>query len=158
MYVWWMLRDMIGGDGSFAVERHLYRASDGEGVDNLPQFIQKQIPSRDLAWFFDDWVYHDRGLPDFRVDSVYPTQTTQGAYLVTVTIENLGGAGAEVPVTIRGKDSEVTKRLEVHGKSKNSFRVVVPSLPEEVVVNDGSVPESDMSNNEFKVQPAAEAH
>jgi hypothetical protein len=92
------------------------------------------------------------------VDSVYPSQATQGTYMVTVTIENLGGAGAEVPVTVRSRDSEVTKRLEVHAKSKNSFRVVVPSLPQEVVVNDGSVPESDMSNNVFKVRPASEAH
>jgi hypothetical protein len=71
-----------------------------------------------------------------------------------VTVENLGRAGAEVPVTVRAQDGEVTKRLEVRGKSKNSIRILVPSLPQEVVVNDGSVPESHMSNQVFKVPPA----
>ena len=156
MYVWWMLRDMVGEP---ALKKALaaYRPDEDKDPSYLQRLVEAQTKT-DLTWFFDDWVYHDRGLPDFRVASVYSTPTTQGTYLVTVTIENMGGAGAEVPVTIRGKDSEVTKRLEVHGESKNSFRVVIPSLPEEVVVNDGSVPESDMSNNEFKVQAVPEAH
>jgi hypothetical protein len=59
-----------------------------------------------------------------------------------------------VPVTVRAQEGEATKRLEVRGKSKNSIRIMVPSLPQEVVVNDGSVPESDLSNNVFKIQPA----
>jgi hypothetical protein len=156
MYVWWMLRDMVGEQ---ALKRAL--AAYRPDQDTEPSYLQRLVETQnksDLTWFFDDWVYHDRGLPDFRVDSVYPSQATQGTYMVTVTIENLGGAGAEVPVTVRSGDSEVTKRLEVHAKSKNSFRVVVPSLPQEVVVNDGGVPESDMSNNVFKVRPASEAH
>jgi hypothetical protein len=59
-----------------------------------------------------------------------------------------------VPVTVRAQDSEATKRLEVRAKSKNSIRIMIPSQPQEVVVNDGSVPESDMSNNVFQVQPS----
>jgi hypothetical protein len=69
-----------------------------------------------------------------------------------VTIENLGEAGAEVPVTLRSPDGDETKRLEVRAKSKNSTRFVVQSTPTEVIVNDGSVPESDMSNNTFTVR------
>ena len=61
---------------------------------------------------------------------------------MTVTIENLGDAGAEVPVTLRMEDGEVTKRLEVRAKSKASIRIEASSTPQEVVVNDGSVPES----------------
>jgi aminopeptidase N len=108
---------------------------------------------RDLEWFFDDWVYRDRGLPDFRVESAYPRATVDGSYVVTVTIENLGDAGAEVPVTLRMQDGEVTKRLEVHAKSKASIRIEASSTPQEVMVNDGGVPESGVSNNVFKVQP-----
>jgi hypothetical protein len=72
--------------------------------------------------------------------------------MVTVSVENLGEAGAEVPVTVHVAGGEVTKRLEVHGKSKNAIRIEVASAPVEVVVNDGSVPESDMSNNVYRVE------
>jgi hypothetical protein len=92
-------------------------------------------------------------LPDFHVESAYPRATVDGGYVVTVTIENLGDAGAEVPVTLRLANGEVTKRLEVHAKSKASIRIEASSTPKEVVVNDGSVPESDGSNNVFEVPP-----
>ena len=91
------------------------------------------------------------GLPDFRVESVYPRKLVNGSYLVTVTVENLGDAGAEVPVILRTKDEEIGKRLEVHAKSKASIRIEAASTPLEVVINDGSVPESDMSNNSYKI-------
>ena len=58
-----------------------------------------------------------------------------------------------MPVTVRAQDGAASKRLEVRGKSKNSIRILVPSLPQEVVVNDGSVPESEVSNHVFEVQP-----
>ena len=59
---------------------------------------------------------------------------------------------AEVPVSVRFKGGEVTKRLEVRAASKNVIRVEVPTSPQEIVVNDGSVPESDMTNNVFKIE------
>jgi plastocyanin len=40
----------------------------------------------------------------------------------------------------------------VRGKSNAVIRVEVPKPPEQVVVNDGSVPESDMTNNVFKIE------
>ena len=79
------------------------------------------------------------GLPDFRVESVFPRKLVSGGYLVTVTVENLGEAGAEVPVTLRTDTEEISKRLEVHAKSKASIRIETASTPREVVVNDGSV-------------------
>ena len=72
--------------------------------------------------------------------------------MVTITVDNLGGAGAEVPVTVKFAGGDITKRLEVRARSKASIRVEVPAAPEEIVVNDGSVPESDMSNNVFKIE------
>jgi hypothetical protein len=58
-----------------------------------------------------------------------------------------------VPVFLRTESEEIIKRLEVHAKSKAAVRIETVSAPQEVVVNDGSVPESDTSNNGFKVPP-----
>ena len=107
---------------------------------------------RDLGWFFDDWVYHDRGLPDFRVQSVHPWTGEKGAQMLTVTLENLGPASAEVPFTVDCEGSDVTRRLEVRAKSTATTRIELPAAPIEVVVNDGSVPESDLTNNVFKIE------
>lgn len=148
--VWWMLREMVGEDNLNAALRD-YVAQD----DKQPAYIQRLLEKhahRDLEWFFDDWVYRDRGLPDFHVDSIYPRKSMTNVYLVTVSLENLGNAGAEVPVTAKFQGQEATERVVVAGKSKASVRIRTSALPEEIVVNDGSVPESDMSNNTFKVE------
>lgn len=152
MYVWWMLNDML--------DDHLFDSLlSYEGAsDRTPDYLQQVLESktkRNLEWFFDDWVYHDRGLPDFRVESVYSHEAPQGNYLVTVTIENLGGAGAEVPVIVRFDNGETSERLEVRGKAKGVMRIRTPKPPTEVLVNDGSVPESDTTNNLFKVEGPA---
>jgi hypothetical protein len=149
-YVWWMLRDMVGEE---ALKKVLsaYRADQDKGPTYLQQLAQAQS-KRDLQWFFDDWVYHDRGLPDFRVKSAYPRQGSQGNYLVTVTIENLGAAGAEVPVTARFDGGETSERVEVRGKGNGVVRIATPRPPTEITVNDGSVPEGDLTNNVFRVE------
>lgn len=149
-YVWWMLRDLVG-DQALKKAFAAYRSDQDNDPSYMPRLIQVQS-KRDLDWFFDDWVYHDRGLPDFHVASVYPTKVEQG-YLVTVTVENLGAAGAEVPVTLKFGGGQVTQRLEVRGKASASVRFNVSGAPQEVVVNDGSVPEMDMANNVYTVEP-----
>jgi hypothetical protein len=73
--------------------------------------------------------------------------------MVTVTVENLGTAGAEVPVTLHMENGEASQRLMVPGRSKASVRIQAATMPQEVTVNDGSVPESDMSNNKLKLEP-----
>jgi hypothetical protein len=150
MCVWWMLRDMVGEP---ALKKALagYHPEQDQEPSYLPRLIAAHT-QRDLEWFFDDWVYRDRGLPDFRVASAFPRKMLTEGYMVTVTVENLGGAGAEVPVTVRFDGGEVTKRLEVRGKNKGVIRMEVPAAPREIVVNDGSVPESDTTNNTFKIQ------
>jgi hypothetical protein len=109
--------------------------------------------SRDLEWFFDDWVYHDRGLPDFKVESAFASKTPTNGFMLTITLDNLGTAGAEVPVNIKLASGEITKRIELRAKSKITFRVETPTAPQEIRVNDGSVPESNPGNNVFKVDP-----
>jgi hypothetical protein len=153
LYVWWMLRDMIGDD---ALKRAL--AAYHPDADTTPSYMQQLIEAQtktDLGWFFDDWVYHDRGLPDFKVAAVYPWEPSRNAYVVTVTVENSGDAGAEVPLTLKMAEGQTTKRLLVQGKSKAIIRIEANSAPREVVVNDGSVPESDLSNNIYKIEVPA---
>jgi len=154
MYVWWMLRDMVG-DAALKKALAAYRTNE----DKDPSYMQRLIAAHtqhDLEWFFDDWVYRDRGLPDFKVESAFPRKTVTGSFMVTITVSNSGAAGAEVPLTVKFAGGDVTKRLEVRGKSKATIRVEVPGTPQEIVVNDGSVPESDTTNNTFKIaQPDA---
>ncbi len=150
LYVWWMLRDMIGDE---ALKKALaaYRPAD----DTTPSYVQHLIEAqtkRDLGWFFDDWVYHDRGLPNFHVVAVYPWEAAGDAHVVTVTLENLGNAGAEVPLILNMEQGEMTKRLQILGKSKVTVRIEAISNPLEVIVNDGSVPENDLSNNVYKIE------
>ncbi len=148
-YVWWMLRDMVG-DAALKQAIGKYRAAD----DKDPKYVEQLMEAaakRELGWFFDDWVYRDRGLPDFRVQSVHPWKTEKGVQFVTVTLENLGEAGAEVPFKVTFEGGEITQRIEVRGKSTATTRVQLAGAPSEVGVNDGSVPESDFANNVFKI-------
>jgi hypothetical protein len=82
---------------------------------------------------------------------VHPWKTEKDVQFITVTLENLGNAGAEVPFTIIFEGGEIAKRIEVRAKSTATMRVELPHPASEIVVNDGSVPESDVTNNVFKV-------
>jgi hypothetical protein len=150
MCVWWMLRDMVG-DAALKKAIAAYRPERDKEPSYMPRLIAAQT-QRDLEWFFDDWVYRDRGLPDFKVESAFPRKTMTNAYMVTITVDNLGTAGAEVPITVKFAGGDTTKRLEVRAKSKGVIRIEIPAAPQEIVVNDGSVPESDMANNTFKLE------
>ncbi len=150
MCVWWMLRDMVGDQ---ALKKAL--ASYRPEQDREPSYMQKLIQAqtqKDLEWLFDDWVYRDRGLPDFKVESAFSRKSMNDIYLLTVTIDNLGQAGGEVPIAVKFAGGEVIKRVEVRANSKGVIRVETAKAPEEIVVNDGSVPESDTTNNVFKIE------
>lgn len=154
MFVWWMLRDMVGEQAVLRALRNYIPAQDKD-----PTYVQSLIrvqDARDLEWFFDDWVYRDKGLPDFKVATAFSRELlglgdAQGAYSVTVTVENTGDAGAEVPVIVRTARGEVQQKVEVRGKSKGVVRIQVPAAPVDIVVNDGSVPEAETGNNTYVV-------
>jgi len=153
MYVWWMLRDITGKDPNYVLVSYL------QEDDTTPTYVQKlleKISQRDLQWFFDDWVYHDRGLPSFRVASAFARKTKPDAYLLTVTVENSGGCGAEVPVRVRFAGGEQERRLEVKGKASAVIHFELPKSPQEVIVNDGSVPESGEGAKPFEIAPASD--
>lgn len=149
MCVWWMLRDMIG-EAALKKALGAYRPEQDKEPSYMPRLIAAQS-QRDLQWFFEDWVYHDRGLPDFKVLSAFPRKTPTDSYILTITVQNLGAAGAEVPITVKFAGGEVMRRLEVRSKSQGVIRVEVARPAQEIIVNDGSVPESDLANNVFKI-------
>jgi hypothetical protein len=151
MYVWWMLRDMTS-DAALQQAIRKYRAPDDKDTSYMPRLVE-QGARRNLEWFFDDWVYRDRGLPDFRVDAAYPRATLSGSSVVTVTVANDGDAAAEVQVFVRAQGGQHQKKLLAKGKNKAVDRIEVPTAPIEAVVNDGSVPESNMNNNSMAIAP-----
>jgi len=152
MCVWWMLRDMVG-DAALKKAFAAYRPEQDKDPSYMPRLISAQT-QRDLEWFFDDWVYRDRGLPDFKVESAFARKTMTGSFMVTITLDNLGTAGAEVPVIVKYPGGEVMRRMEVRAKNKAVTRVEVSGVPQEIVVNDGSVPEANTKNNVFKIETA----
>lgn len=149
MFVWSMLKDMMGRSLGDAL--HGYEGADDKDATYVQRLVEKTV-HRDLQWFFDDWVYRDRGLPEFRIVSVYPRPIVDAGYMVTVEIENTGLAGAEVPVTLLSPAGDVSKRLMVPAQSKASIRIETGTMPTGAVVNDGSVPENDMTNDTYKIE------
>jgi hypothetical protein len=143
--VLWMLRSIVGDDAL----KHALQNYREDKQDNDPKEFQRVLEKtakRDLAWFFDDWVYRDRGLPDLSIASVTPRALEKigdkgAGWLVAIEIKNDGDAAAEVPVTVRSGSLTATQRLRISGRSSASTRIVFEGTPEQVIVNDGTVPE-----------------
>jgi hypothetical protein len=143
--VLWMLRSLVGDDALKAALQ-LYRNDKQDSEPKEFQRVLEQSSKRDLGWFFDDWVYRDRGLPDLSIVNVTPRALDQigdkgPGWLVAVEVKNDGAAAADVPVTVRSGALTATQRLRVPGHSSASTRIVFEGTPSEVLVNDGSVPE-----------------
>jgi hypothetical protein len=140
-----MLRSIVGED-ALKHALKLYRDNKQDADPKEFQRVLEQTSHRDLNWFFDDWVYRDRGLPDLSIASVTPRPLDQigdkgSGYLVSIEVRNDGDAAAEVPITLRSGTLTVTQRLRIAGRSSASTRIVFAGTPTEVLVNDGTVPE-----------------
>jgi hypothetical protein len=156
-YVLWMLRD-LAGDNALARALRAYQAGSDTAGTGLEQVLE-QASGKDLKWFFDNWVYHDRGLPDLSIAGVYPNKASvAGSYIVAVDVANSGTAEAQVPVSVSAGKTTVTEMLRIPAKSKISHRFVVQGQPDEVAVNDGTVPEVEASVHKQTVtmKPAPE--
>ncbi len=143
--VLWMLRSIVGDD---ALKRALQLYRKDVNSDRNPRAFQRVLErsaQRDLNWFFDDWVYRDRGLPDLAIASITPRRLEdkgdKKSWLVSVEVRNDGGAAAEVPVTVRSGTLTAAERLRIAAHSSASTRIIFQATPTEVQVNDGSVPE-----------------
>jgi hypothetical protein len=150
MYVWWMLRDMVG-DLPLQVALKNYRGEQDKDASYLQHLIGSQR-KRDLEWFFDDWVYRDRRLPEFQIVSAPSRETLNNSHVVAVTIENVGGAGAELPITITADTGQKTARMVVHGHQKDTTRISVPGTPKELILNDDSVPVMNDSKTQLEIK------
>jgi hypothetical protein len=148
--VLWQLREFLGDDAlrrALAAFRHSLQLN--PALDHDPTAFQKAVEHAagvDLAWFFNDWVYNDRGLPDLTVVQAVPRPILgkggkTGGYLVAIDVRNDGFATADVPVTVRSGDLAATERLRIPGRTVSSVRIVFEGTPETLQLNDGSVPE-----------------
>ena len=172
--VLWQLRDILG-DEAFRAGLIAFRRSLAlnPNLANEPLAFEKSLErssGKDLAWFFTDWVYEDRGLPDLTIVQVNPRPLParagrSGGYLVAIEVRNDGDAVAEVPVTVRaGAETAAgpsanqdlltaTQRLRIAAHSTASTRIVFESTPENVLLNDGTVPELRSPGHTFKIDP-----
>ena len=149
--VWWMLRD-IAGEQPLQLALSAWRTQpprrdSAEAQAQAFEVLLEKTSGKDLGWFFNDWVLEDRGLPELSIVDVTPRQLPAGAghstgWLVAVTMRNQGAAVAEVPLIIRSGAFSITKRIRIPGHSDITDREVVESAPTEVILNDGSVPET----------------
>ncbi len=144
-YVLWMLRSLVT-DETLSAALRAYNPD----ADTTPEYFEHLLEDagqrRNLQWFFNDWVYRDRGLPDFAIDNVFTTPTAlSGSYLVAISLSNNGYAGAEVPVQVISDLASVTQRIVVAGRAKATVRILLQGQPTEVRVNDGTIPETDAS-------------
>jgi hypothetical protein len=156
-YVFWMLRDLAGDEELSRALRAYQPGSDTTGI-GFEQVLER-ASGKDLKWFFEDWVYHDRGLPDLSIAGVFPSKASvPGSYIVAVDVANSGTAEAQVPVSVSSRTVTVTEMLRIPAKGKVSHRFVVQGQPSEIGVNDGTVPEVEASvhRQTLAVPPASE--
>ena len=159
--VLWMLRSVAGDD---ALRQTLLIYRKDAKLDADPTGFETALEKyshKDLRWFFDDWVYRDRGLPDLSIINVTPSELPlrggkSAGWLVSVEVRNDGDAVAEVPVTVRstagGKPLTATDTLRVAARSTAAIRILFEGTPEEVLVNDGTVPELRTSSHVIQVK------
>jgi hypothetical protein len=156
-YVLWMLRD-LAGDNALAHALRAYQPGSDTAGTGFEQVLE-QTSGKDLKWFFDDWVYNDRGLPDLSIAGVFPNKASvAGSYIVAVDIANSGTVEVQVPVSVSSGTATVTEKLRIPAKSRVSHRFVLQGQPEEVAVNDGTVPEVEASVHKqtLSMKPASE--
>ena len=105
-------------------------------VETVPRLPKREAEShKGLEWFFDDWIYRDHGLPEFKISNVYARESLRSAFLVTATVENAGAAAAETPIIVTTSAGDVNSRLQIPARSKAVARIEVGSKPVSVQVN-----------------------
>ena len=159
--VLWMLRS-VAGDDALRQTLLLYRNDSRQDADPVGfELMLEKYAHQDLHWFFDDWVYRDRGLPDLSIINVTPRELPShggksAGWLVSVEVRNDGDAVAEVPVTVRSGAANgsltATEKVRVAGHTSASTRILFEGTPEEVLVNDGTVPEMRTSSHTIQVK------
>ncbi len=141
-YVFWMLRDLVG-DATLSAALRAYDPAKDAGADSFEALVEQAGQRHDLKWFFADWVYADKGLPDLSIETVYPSAASvPGSYLVAVNMANNGYASVEAPVQVISDSASVTQRVMLQARSKAVQRILIQGAPTEVRLNDGTIPET----------------
>ena len=141
-YVFWMLRDLVG-DSTLSAALRAYDPAKDTAPGAFEKLIEQTGPHRNLAEFFNDWVYKDKGLPDLSIESIFPSPASvPGSYLVAVNLSNNGYAAVEAPVQVISAATSVTQRVMIPAHGKAVQRILIQGLPTEVRLNDGTIPET----------------
>ena len=141
-YVFWMLRD-IAGDAALSAALRAYDPSKDTAPDSFEKLIEQAGQRKNLSWFFNDWVYKDKGLADLSIETVYPSPASvPGSYLVAVNMANNGYAAVEAPVQVISNATTVTQRVMLPGRGKGVQRILLQGQPTEVRLNNGTIPEA----------------
>ena len=107
MNVWWMLRDLVG-EQALTAALHNYNADD----DKDATYMQKLWRRSRIAVLRGFSTIGSITIAACRISAwrrCFRGTVRSGGYLVTVTVENLGNAAAEVPVTVHMQE-EATER------------------------------------------------
>jgi len=141
-YVFWMLRDLVS-DATLSAALRAYDPSKDSAPDSFEKLIEQAGQRRNIGWFFTDWVYTDKGLPDLAIENVFPSSASvPGSYLVAVNLANNGYVQVEAPVQVISANTSVTQHVLIPARSKSVQRILVQGHPTEVRLNNGTIPES----------------
>ncbi|HEX4322453.1 MAG TPA: hypothetical protein VHZ52_16185 [Acidobacteriaceae bacterium] len=153
-YVFWMLRDLVS-DATLSAALREYDPAKDTAPEYFESLIEQAGQRRALGWFFADWVYKDKGLPDLSIESIYPSPASaQGSYLVAVNLANNGYAAVEAPVQVITESTSVTQRVLLQARSKSVQRILIQGSPTEVRLNDGTIPETQATIHSKTIEPA----
>jgi hypothetical protein len=150
--VLWLLKS-ITGDAPLKRALQAYGDEIRHADPNTPEDphaferVLEATSHKNLSGIFDDWVYHDRGLADISIVNVtprdLPARNGKGvSWLVAVEIHNSGYVTVDVPVTVRSGSLTSTEYVHLPPRSTTSTRIVFEGVPQEVQVNDGTIPET----------------
>ncbi len=154
-YVFWMLRDIVG-DPTLSAALRAYDPAKDSAQDSFQQLIEQAGERKDLGWFFNDWVYKDKGLPDLAIDGVFPSAASvAGSFVVAVNLSNNGYAAVEAPVRVITSLTTITQRILIPARGKASQRILIQGDPTEVRLNDGTIPETQATIHSKIIEPAA---
>ena len=141
-YVFWMLRELVS-DATLSAALRAYDPAKDTTPDYFETLVEQAGQRRALRWFFADWVYADKGLPDLSIDSVYPNAASvPGSYVIAVNLSNNGYAAVEAPVQVISGTASVTQRVLLQARSKQVERILLQGEPTEVRLNNGAIPET----------------
>ena len=130
-----MLRKMVGDDLFYASIRDFIRENRfrvASWGDIKKTFEQKT--GKDLSWFFDQWI-DKKGTPRLSIEGVRVTRS-QKKFSVDFDLAQQG-TDFQLPVSVAfNSKGKKTTRIFTLEKDRESFNVILPELPDEIVLDE----------------------